>query len=1060
MSQFVGEQALQHMIDASVQCMNCGLCQKSTRYAAKQLPMIGSANPDILVVLPALSVGDATAGHLMSEPSEWHLVLGALATAFDCTTDEIEPRVAVTALVRCPASGEEPWKVDAKAKQHCGDWLKALVAHVKPKFILGVGGTADSSVFTALGEDHVGRGRVRIISAPVEMPSLKGKTLDYGYEPAIMNTHAPRVVLLTPQKAEDFYHDLAKIPRALAGEYPSKDIFAGRNYQIAQSADQAVQILQYFAALPRFSFDIETAPAGHALDPWSDHFKILGVSLADPQRNSYFIPLHHKDNPYLSQLDQKVLPELRTTMLSPAEKSAHNGAGFDMLAFATKLGYRVRNYHFDTMLAHGLIDENSQHTLKRLAELYTDLEYYDEELVDQFKGLRDEDGTLVTRAKRDYEKHMSLHILGMYACADADATEQLRLKFEAELGNRGQLNYFYNMTMPDARSVVETELFGVALDTDHHSAMSLDFETKLTEATNAIFASPEHASWVRAQQAEHLKKGSLFTVLSACRTQRFVWWSYDDYTREPTTPTMVIDADTREMIQKPSAEALERLKKLKVMLKSGARVTKGRNPFYEYSDLVLKLNSNKDLPKFLFDQRFCGLEVEKLTETGNPSTDKEALQALGKHSAVPAAIGDYRTWSRNVSSYTRPFVQGEYTYYNAKGNLVTGTGYVRDDGLMHPIYMMTGMDRGQGGKSGSTKSGFDEKSAAKGDRLGGTKTGRKSASSPPIQIMKSRGDGAKEVKKLIRTQWDDGGALLQFDFSQLELRVFALIANISWMKDAYARGADLHAELAMEVFNATYEEVMANGGFLRALAKSFWFGPIYGEGAGGMARDLQTKGLDITQEEAQARLDSMYAKMPEFTAFENDVKRQLDAGLFVTTVTGRRRTIPTWVSSQKWLRSKALRQAINTCVQSVGSDMCSWVWYTLNQWFEKMRMKARVGISVHDSVIADCPRGELAITSVAVNYLMQNVPFQFLQGSSVPIIGDGEAGRSWGTQADLTKTLASSDKVDANELSFRVGAELTPFIDTGYEPLPTWEDQLSEHSHLDWIKEKCSTIVL
>jgi len=1021
-------------VDVQGMCQRCGLWNRTASVCTKQFSSWGSETPIVFVVMPRIVDEDSMAGGVCGDEQVRNFIMAQIAQAMQI--DDPVPHVRFASLVRCPSGATKPTMEHYK---HCADLLALEIARYRPRIVFGVGGAAKTDVYAALGLPQRTRGFVQEVprQIPLSAPLVGEKkrfvaSLDRGEFPChVLKTSNIAWAFREPFVFKEIMHDFTKIRGILDGTYPAADTFAGRNYHVVKDADFAIQVLQYFAGLDRFAFDIEAGPAPYALDPYTSKSKVLGVGFADVHRNSYFIPLHHKDCPYKDRLAD-VLQALQGTLQSPAEKTAHNVA-YDGTYLRIKYGYEVTNIHFDTQLAHGLIDENLFHSLKYLSEMDTDLGYYDDELLD---GFRDEKGKKVTAGNRCYENHVSLDVLGRYCCADADATEQLRVKYEEELRSINMLDYFYKMTMPDVRSVIETQVAGVAINTPHRDSMLIDFQTKLDAAKIPIVNTTAHKVWMVDKSKDLKGKGKYLQS-----DEGFIYRDFEHCMHHADKPVAWFSEDGQTG-REYAPGGFDELRMAKVMLKT--RDSLAKNSTYRVSELELNPHSNPDLQKFLYGKRYCGLNPVKATPSGGASTDKESMNKLKEQDPVCQAIIDVRTWQKNLSTYCLPFQQGQYEYVDTKGKKKTGIGYIRDDGLCHPSFIMTGNDRGQGNK----------------EKGKGTRTGRKSAVEPPIQTMKTRGAGSKPIKKLFVTKHiDPTGALMQWDFSQLELRLFGIVAGISWMIERYQEGADLHLELAMEVWNKTSEECLANNGEYRGHTKSIWFGPLYGESPKGIAEDLTKKGLIISEDETKDILDKMYARMPEYKVFEQKTVQSLRDTCCVWTVTGRRRYLPTFFSSEKYIVSQAKRQAINFQIQSPGSDMMTLTWFTLNNWAKRLGLKSRVVISVHDSIIWDCPPGEMPIVAVATKYVMEHVPFQFLVGTPVPILADGEAGTSWGSMIDLSKahdTTTLKEKKGIEDLSV-IGSDLLPYVNTGVVPYEHWYQSLSEHSYLDPLKEFCST---
>lgn len=1049
-------------------CDRCRLHEVSSTVTAQRLQSLGAEQPTILIVQSHVTDAETGAGCLFGNDQVRSWIFHWLSKAMGIPSEEIVGMTRFASMVRCAGKTQKmPPKEHFKC---CTDLLRTEIAYYKPRLVIGVGGQMGTDIYAAVGLRSRSRGHVLDVPRLLPMHSKAGESkkkvhLDRGEFPCqVFKVHDVAWALREPEVQEDIIHDLNKIPRILSGEYPNKDIFAGRNYHVVKDADFAIQICDYLAALDRFSFDIEAGPAPWGLDPYAEGSKILCVGFADVHRNAWCIPLEHKDCPYPERLPE-VRAAIRKALESPAEKTAHNGP-FDCCWFPLKYGYHVNNFHFDTQLAHGLVNENNTvpgaHKLKRLAELYTDLEHYDDALLD---CMRNSKGKMPPDSKRCYEKHVSLEMLCLYCCADADAAEQLRLLFEDMLQQMGLLNYFYKMTMPDARSVITTHSFGVKFDDQYHVDVETKFGNNLMQARQVIESLPEHEKWKLAQSMEMKGAGKYFLHPSG-----WLYRGYKDFLAAPDKPLVFVEG--KKVVQEAENGALDELRSLGVIAKT--RNTLVAKNHYTEDKIKLNVGSPQQLVAFLFTKAFCNLHPVKVTDAGASSTDAEVLKKLKDHHPACQAILDVRTWDKAYSTYCIPYRQGFYEHKPVVGKKKEGYGYIMADGLLHPSYIMTGNDR-------NTRE----------DKGKGTVTGRKSAVNPPIQTQKTRGEGAKEIKKMYVTRFSPGadliqlphtvapatednirrwgefprfqipsdkqGGMVQLDFSQLELRLFAMIAGIAWMLQKYIGGADLHLELAMELFEKTAEECLANDKEMRGYAKEFWFGPIYGESAKGIQQQLAKKGYVISKEQAEALLDKMYDKMPEYESYRRACSDSLEEHAAVWTATGRRRYLPGWFSSEKYLRARALRQAGNFRIQSPGSDMTSWSWFTLNEWLELNQFIARIAISVHDSIVGDTPPGELPMFVTAAHYIMTHVPFRFLENAPVPILADAEAGRSWGQMREINKPLVIPEGVDPNAFYWSLPSDLWEFVGQGVAPMDVWQERHGDDPRLDSLKKLCAT---
>lgn len=974
-------------------CERCGLAGNCAKETTKQFPSVGSQQPSVYFLFNNPRDADIAAKAVFGSAPEYARFRETLAVA-GWSVDEIAG-LRYGHVIRCPGSVAKTYS------KKCRDITLSEFLHARPKVVVCFGKAAFQSLMPHVLPPQ--RGRVVTMEAslateckdaagnPVEIAGLEGLP--------VLWVNEPWQVAEDPGEAEFWIHDFRKLKQIIAGTYKFKtdlaaDVVSGkRQYQVITDPKYAIDILRFIRTLPEYSFDIEAGPGKYALDPYSKEARILCVAFSDPWRRSWCIPLWHKDSP-LKQYLPEIIPELKLT-LEASLSAAWNGK-FDERYFYVKMGANIKLAD-DPMLMHGLLDENKGHTLKERAELDTDLGYYDEELQECFIDDTGPGKAKVSRkADRCYEADIPFETLCLYCCADADACQQLRMLYREKLLQQGLLDYYQTTTMPDSRTTAFTEKVGLVIDLEHREKVRIDLTAKIIEAEKKLAGDGWLAKWRMMKAAEFDSDKRVFAH------DGILWPSYST----ACNGGKPIYSLQHQAGWDPGIE--ERLAKEKYIRRSDGKFVASASKVYSLDDITLNTASAQQLQEFLYDTRFLGLKVKAITKKGgNPSADQGVLKDNQKQHPVLGLILDSRKLAKWKSTYLDPVCNG--VYLNDKGD--EKLGWIRDDGLVHPEYLMTGNDKGQ-----------DDDSTAS-----GTVTGRKSCIRPNVQNQKKRGEGADEILGYFISRWrDQGGLILQADFSQLELRVFAAIAGIKWMLDRYAQNADLHSELAMELFSSTLEQVLANGKFLRFCAKEFWFGPIYGESAQGIRDQLEKKmQLVWTLKQAEEALAKMYAKMPEYPRYRKFVEQCLNRDCSVRTPFGRRRYLPHWQSVERYIQSRARRQAGNFIIQSTGSDMLTWAWIILNEWSVEQGLKSRIIITVHDSLEWDVYPGELEIVNAATKYVMENLPFRFIKEWPVKILSEIEVGRSW---ADLEEDKERNKKLEAEYWNWLSHPKLKPLV--------------------------------
>ena len=251
-----------------------------------------------------------------------------------------------------------------------------------------------------------------------------------------------------------------------------------------------------------------------------------------------------------------------------------------------------------------------------------------------------------------------------------------------------------------------------------------------------------------------------------------------------------------------------------------------------------------------------------------------------------------------------------------------------------------------------------------------------------------------EIKKLFNSRWGDDGVILQFDYSQLELRVAAIMSGDEFMLEVYREGRDLHKEIASKVFKVPIEEVTKE---MRTKAKKVNFGIVYGISAAGLAADPE---VGMTYEEADKFIKEYFKVVPKLKKWLDKTTEEAKKNCGVRTMFGRIRRLPSVRSSEKGIRNASLREAVNAPVQGTGSDMTLLSIVIINNMLKERNLKTRIFVTVHDSIGFDVYLPELEEVIGIVKHTMENLPFEFLD--AVPIVSEMELGWNYGESFELS----------------------------------------------------------
>lgn len=280
----------------------------------------------------------------------------------------------------------------------------------------------------------------------------------------------------------------------------------------------------------------------------------------------------------------------------------------------------------------------------------------------------------------------------------------------------------------------------------------------------------------------------------------------------------------------------------------------------------------------------------------------------------------------------------------------------------------------------------------------GTATSRLSSQNPNLQQMPrktgdpTRFDYKHPIKRMFVTSFI-GGALLQLDYSSLESRILGLAAMDEEMTQAFLDGKDLHIETATFVYGVTADQVTKD---MRSMAKAVTFGLAYGETPFSFAPKQ-----NMTVEEAEVVFDKYFKNKPRVKEFIDKTHEQVLRDGYVECLQGFRRNLREVYSQDKSKRNAALRQSVNTIIQGSGAFLTNNSVIHINKFIEKHNLRSKVVLTVHDSIVIDCPPEEIHLIAKAAKYIMENLPIDWLfidwKGERLryPIAADVEIGANY-----------------------------------------------------------------
>ena len=373
----------------------------------------------------------------------------------------------------------------------------------------------------------------------------------------------------------------------------------------------------------------------------------------------------------------------------------------------------------------------------------------------------------------------------------------------------------------------------------------------------------------------------------------------------------------------------QQLQSFGVML--AERIDECEKVIFGYSDGPFNINSTRQLGELLFEK--LGLPVMKKTKTGY-STNADVLEKLrGKHPVIPA-IMDYRMLTKLKSTYA--------------------------DGLAKVV-----------DADGRIRTTFQNLVTA---------TGRLSSTEPNLQNIPVRTDLGAEIRKMFIPK--PGCVLVDADYSQIELRVLAHIAEDGVMQQAFISGMDIHTVTASQVFGVAPEQVTA---LQRRHAKAVNFGIVYGISEFSLSEDL-----GVSRYEAKAYIDNYLANYQGVRNYMKQVVEDARAIGYTKTLYGRRRYIPELSSSNFNIRQGAERIALNTPIQGTAADLIKLAMIRVHNALEEKYPQAKLVLQVHDELIVECPEEIGEAVAKLVSEEMEKVA-----QLRVPLLAEAKLGKSW-----------------------------------------------------------------
>ena len=259
-------------------------------------------------------------------------------------------------------------------------------------------------------------------------------------------------------------------------------------------------------------------------------------------------------------------------------------------------------------------------------------------------------------------------------------------------------------------------------------------------------------------------------------------------------------------------------------------------------------------------------------------------------------------------------------------------------------------------------------------------TGLLASSNPNLQNIPIRSEEGKKIRQCFVAR--KGYKIIASDYSQVELRLMASVANVKALKEAFAHGADIHAATAAKVFGVPREEVTPD---LRRHAKAINFGIIYG-----ISQFWLAKQIGVSNDEAKAYIDAYFREMPEIRQFMKETIEFAHRNGYVETPFGRKCTILGINDRNKRISMNAERAAINAPIQGGAADIIKLAMNKVIKALADAGLETKMLLQVHDELVFEAPESEVDRASTLIKQIMENVV-----DYDVPLIAEVGCGNNW-----------------------------------------------------------------
>ena len=371
------------------------------------------------------------------------------------------------------------------------------------------------------------------------------------------------------------------------------------------------------------------------------------------------------------------------------------------------------------------------------------------------------------------------------------------------------------------------------------------------------------------------------------------------------------------------------LNDMKIELKE--RINKISEEIYNLAGETFNISSPKQLGEILFEK--LKLEPFKKTSSGYSTASDILNKLVGKHPIIEKII-DYRMLTKIESTYVDGIMNS-----------------ILKDGKVHTIYTQTL-----------------------------TRTGRLSSIEPNLQNIPMRYEEGKLIRKAFVPSKDS--IIVSSDYSQIELRILASIANVESLIESFKKGEDIHSKTASDIFKCDIKDVTK---MQRRIAKAVNFGIIYGISSYGLSENV-----GITPKEAKEFINTYFETYPGIKEYMDNVIKEAYKNGYVKTLMNRKRIIEELSNKNYMIRASGERMALNTPIQGTSADIIKKAMIEIYEELNKRNLKSKMVLQVHDELIFDVLKEEKDEVIDIIENIMENT-----YKLRVPLKVDTETGDNW-----------------------------------------------------------------